>query len=284
MIPSQDIARLVEIMAALRDPQAGCPWDIEQTHETIVPYTIEETYEVVDAIERNDMVDLREELGDLLLQVVYHSQLADERGDFAFKDVVEAITTKMIRRHPHVFGTESARTSGQAKGAWDRIKSQEKAERRERRTAAGLPPDPSGLLDGVPRALPAMAEAHEVQRTAAKVGFDWSDPAPVITKVTEELNEVRGALAGDGSDVADEIGDLLFAAVNLARHVGIDPEGALRATNAKFRRRFARVEKGLAAEGVELTQAGLDQMERHWRDAKRDERAGTGGPPQSSGS
>ena len=271
MTPSRDIERLVEIMARLRDPDSGCPWDIEQTHETIVPYTIEETYEVVDAIERGDMVDLREELGDFVLQAVYHAQLAAERDDFDFGDVIQSITTKMIRRHPHVFGDEAARTAGQAKGAWDRIKAEEKAERRAARRAAGLPDDPSGHLDAVPNALPAVAEAHELQRRAAKVGFDWPETPPVIDKVAEELDEVRGALDGDGSNVADEIGDLLFAAINLARHAGINPESALRATNRKFRRRFAKVEAGVAGDGVRLADADLDAMERHWNAAKRDE-------------
>ena len=272
MEPSRDVARLVEIMQRLRDPDTGCPWDIVQTHETIMPYTIEETYEVADAIERQDMIDLREELGDLLLQVVYHAQLAAERSDFAFGDVVEAITTKMIRRHPHVFGDETARSAGQAKGAWDRIKAAEKRERAGARAEAGMPPDRNGALDGVPRSQPPLAEANGLQRKAAKVGFDWPDAAPVADKVAEELDEVRGALAGDGSDVADEIGDLLFAAVNLARHAGVDPEAALRSTNAKFRRRFAAVEAGVAADGGSLSDAGLDRMEAHWRAAKDAER------------
>lgn len=273
MTPSRDIARLVEIMARLRDPDTGCPWDVVQTHETIVPYTIEETYEVVDAIERGDDVDLREELGDLLLQVVYHARLAEERGAFALGEVVEAITAKMVRRHPHVFGDERARSAGAAKGAWDRIKADEKAERRAARAAAGLPDEPGGLLDAVPRSLPPISEAHEVQRRAAKVGFDWPDTQPVAAKVAEELDEVRAAMADDDeAAVADEIGDLLFAAVNLARHAGVDPELALRATNAKFRRRFAAVEAGVAADGTAIEDAGLERMEAHWVAAKERER------------
>ena len=290
MTPSRDVARLVEIMARLRDPDTGCPWDIVQTHATIVPYTIEETYEVVDAIERGDDVDLREELGDLLLQVVYHARLAEERHAFAFGDVVEAITTKMVRRHPHVFGNEQARSAGAAKGAWDRIKAGEKAERRAAREAAGLPDEPRGLLDAVPRSLPSIAEANEVQRRAAKVGFDWPDVEPVADKVAEELDEVREAIAsGDEAARADEIGDLLFAAVNLARHAGVDPELALRATNAKFRRRFAAVERGVEADGVALADAGLERMEAHWAAAKEAERdvprdLETDGSVQASGS
>ena len=272
MTPSRDIARLIEIMARLRDPDRGCPWDIVQTHETIVPYTIEETYEVVDAIERADDVDLREELGDLLLQVVYHARLAEERDAFAFGDVVEAITAKMVRRHPHVFGDERARSAGAAKGAWDRIKAEEKAERRAAREAAGLPPDAKGLLDAVSRALPPLMEANEVQRRAAKTGFDWPDVEPVVAKVAEELNEACEAIAAnDDAAARDEIGDLLFAAVNLARHAGVDPEAALRGTNAKFRRRFAAVERGVEADGTTMADASLDHMETHWVAAKNAE-------------
>ena len=272
MIPSRDISRLIEIMAALRDPVAGCPWDIVQTHETIVPYTIEETYEVVDAIERKDMPDLRDELGDLLLQVVYHAQLAAERDDFAFGDVVQSITEKMIRRHPHVFGDTRARDAGAAKGQWDRIKAEEKAKRREERERLGLPEEGRGYLDGISNAMPSFAEAAKLQAKAAKVGFDWDRSDHVIEKIDEELEEVRDALGtGDQDALEGELGDLLFAVINLARHSSVDPEQAVRRTNAKFRKRFAAIEDGLAKQGTALADASLEQMEALWVAAKRSE-------------
>ena len=270
MTPAPDIDRLLEIMAALRDPDSGCPWDIVQTHETIVPYTIEETYEVVDAIERHDMPDLRDELGDLLLQVVYHAQLASERGDFAFGDVVHSITAKMIRRHPHVFGDQDAKDAGAAKGQWDRIKAREKATRAEERARLGLPPEPTGHLDGVSRAMPGMAEAVQLQKKAAKVGFDWDDTNDVAAKVAEELQEVREAVNDRASDeVEEEIGDLLFSVVNLARHLKVDPERAIRRTSSKFRGRFALIERAIVATGDSLENAALERMEAEWVRAKR---------------
>ena len=271
MTPSKDIARLIEIMAALRTPVTGCPWDLEQNFATIAPYTLEEAYEVADAIARGDLADLREELGDLLLQVVYHARMAEEEGAFAFGDVVEAITTKMIRRHPHVFGDETARGAGMAKGMWDRIKAEEKAERRTRRTALGLPPEDSGegYLDGVPVAFPALTRALKLQEKAAKVGFDWKEAAPILDKIEEECGELREAIGtGSQDDIAEEYGDMLFAMMNLGRRLGVDPESALRATNLKFRKRFAHVEDGLAKSGAVLGDASLETMEALWQEAK----------------
>ncbi|RUU50331.1 nucleoside triphosphate pyrophosphohydrolase [Mesorhizobium sp. M2C.T.Ca.TU.002.02.1.1] len=271
MKPSKDISRLIEIMAALRAPKTGCPWDIEQNFSTIAPYTIEEAYEVADAIARGDFDDLREELGDLLLQVVYHAQMAEEIGEFAFGDVVEAITTKMIRRHPHVFGDEKARSAGMAKGMWEKIKAEEKAEKRSARIARGLDPEDhgKGYLDGVPVALPALTRALKLQEKAARVGFDWSEAAPILDKIEEEIGELREALAtGDAAPIKDEFGDMLFAVVNLGRHLKLDSEAALSGTNEKFRSRFHYVEQALAASGGSLEKATLDEMEALWQQAK----------------
>ncbi|MCX5479901.1 nucleoside triphosphate pyrophosphohydrolase [Kaistia geumhonensis] len=273
MQPSRDINRLIEIMAALRNPDGGCPWDLEQSFETIAPYTVEEAYEVADAIERGDRVDLQEELGDLLLQVVYHAQLAQEEGAFGFGDVVEGITTKMIRRHPHVFGDAEARSAGSAKGMWNAIKAEEKRLRAERRAAAGLAEDSSsGLLDGVPAGLPPLARAMALQKKAATVGFDWNDPHAVLAKMREEIGEVEEELAAaerSPERLRDEVGDLLFVVVNLARHLDVDPDAALRSTNEKVRRRFRHIETRLAAEGRTTAEASLDEMEALWREAKR---------------
>ena len=274
MTPSKDISRLIEIMAALREPATGCPWDIEQTFATIAPYTIEEAYEVADAIQRDDIDNLREELGDLLLQVVYHAQMAAEIDEFDFGDVVEAITTKMIRRHPHVFGDERARGAGMAKGMWEKIKSQEKAEKRAARLARGLDPEDhgEGYLDDVPVALPALTRALKLQEKAACVGFDWSEAAPILDKIEEEIGELRQALAGgDAAAVKDEFGDMLFALVNLGRHLRLDSEAALAGTNEKFRRRFHHVERALAASGRSLEDASLEEMEALWQHAKAGE-------------
>ncbi|WP_321503910.1 nucleoside triphosphate pyrophosphohydrolase [Breoghania sp.] len=275
MQPSRDISRLIEIMAALRQPETGCPWDVEQTFETIAPYTIEEAYEVSDAIHRGDPVDLCEELGDLLLQVVYHARMAEEDGTFAFPDVVEAVTTKMIRRHPHVFGNEEARNAGMVKGLWERIKSEEKRERAERRAAAGLQDKAPGLLDGVARALPALMEAEKLQKQASKVGFDWGKPGPVIAKIREELDELEAEIAASEGDATpemeDELGDVLFAVANLARHLKLEPEKALAGTNRKFRRRFAAIEDAALDQGRDLNDMTLDEMEAEWQAAKRRE-------------
>ncbi len=274
MQPSRDLARLVEIMAALRTPQTGCPWDLEQDFSSVAPYTIEEAYEVVDAIARGDLDDLKDELGDLLLQVVFHARLAQEQGAFELGDVVEAITSKLIRRHPHVFGDTRDLSPDAVKRAWSEIKAAEKAERAARRMAAGLPPeDGGGVLDGVPVVLPAMTRALKLQEKAGRVGFDWNDAGAVLDKIREETAEVSEALAQGGiAAIQDEVGDLLFAAVNLARHAGVDPEAALRGTNAKFTRRFGYVEAALAAQGKRPQEASLDEMEALWVEAKRGER------------
>ncbi len=276
MEPSRDISRLIEIMAALRTPVTGCPWDLEQDFASIAPYTLEEAYEVADAIQRGDMDDLREELGDLLLQVVYHAQMAEEEGAFDFGGVVEAVTKKMIRRHPHVFGDEAARSAGMAKGMWEKIKTEEKAEKRARRSALGLPPEDhgKGFLDGVPVAHTALTRALKLQEKAAKVGFDWGAAGPVLDKIEEEIGELREAIEnGSMAETEDEMGDVFFALVNLARHLGIDPETALRGTNEKFRTRFHAVETALAEGGSNLEAATLDEMEALWQAAKRPSRA-----------
>ena len=270
MTPSRDIGRLLEIMAALRDPKTGCPWDVVQTFETIIPYTIEEAYEVAEAISRHDMVDLADELGDLLLQVVFHSRMAEEAGSFDFGTVVEAITTKMIRRHPHVFGDEEARSSGMAKGMWNKIKAEEKAESLEKRMAAGLPAgEIIRHLDAVPTALPPVLQSIKLQEQAARVGFDWAEPAPILDKIEEECAELRAVIGSDDKSLMlEEYGDILFALMNLGRRLGIDPESALRATNLKFRKRFAHVEDGLAQSGISLGSADLETMEALWQSAK----------------
>lgn len=272
MSPSRDISRLIEIMARLRTPVTGCPWDLEQNFETIAPYTIEEAYEVVDAITRRDLEDLKDELGDLLLQVVFHAQMAQEQGVFAFGDVVEAITRKMIRRHPHVFGDRAGKLSpDEVKDAWGRIKAEEKAERAARRPAASGPPS---LLSGVKAGQPTLTRALELQRKASTVGFDWNDARAVIAKIREETDEIEAALdAGQSEEVATEVGDLMFVLVNLARHVGADPEAALRGANAKFERRFGFIEHALAARGVAPVDATLDEMDALWNEAKRQEAA-----------
>jgi ATP diphosphatase len=275
MQPSRDISRLNEIMAALRTPETGCPWDLEQTFATIAPYTLEEAYEVADAIERGDVANLREELGDLLLQVVFHARMAEEEGRFDFGDVVDAITRKLIRRHPHVFGDAGNLTSDEVKALWGRIKAEEKRERAEARRAAGLPAEEAtGALAGVPLSLPALTRALKLQEKAGKVGFDWNDPRAVLAKLREEIDEVEAELdANDPRRVAGEVGDLLFAVANLARHLRVDPEGALRGANAKFQRRFAHIETRLGEAGRAPADAALDEMEALWEEAKRREKA-----------
>jgi ATP diphosphatase len=269
MEPSRDIDRLIEIMAALRDPETGCPWDVAQDFRSIAPYTIEEAYEVADAIERGDLADLKDELGDLLLQVAFHARMAQERGAFAFGDVVEAITTKLVRRHPHVFGDARGASAEAVRASWETIKRAEKAERR----AARDEDEAAGVLSGVPVALPALTRAEKLSRKAASVGFDWPDPAQVIAKIREELAEVEDELqGGNRAALEGEVGDLLFAVANLARHLDVDAEKALRGTNAKFERRFRSIETALAAEGRTPDEAGLDEMEALWGEAKATER------------
>ena len=268
------IDRLIAIMAKLRDPKGGCPWDLEQDFATIAPYTIEEAYEVADAISRGDMAALREELGDLLLQVVYHARMAEERGNFRFDDVADAIADKMVARHPHVFGnTEVDGAAGQTR-MWEEFKSRERAAR------AGASGKPQSVLDDVPLALPALLRAEKLQKRAARVGFDWPEAAQVLDKIEEEIAELRaelksGAAKADPARVADEIGDLLFALANLARHLKTDPETALRGCNEKFERRFRSIEQALAAQGRSPRDASLEEMEALWVEAKRKERERT---------
>jgi nucleoside triphosphate diphosphatase len=268
MTPSRDIGRLIDIMAALRTPITGCPWDLEQNFSTIAPYTLEEAYEVADAIERGDLSDLKEELGDLLLQVVFHSRMAQEQGAFDFGDVVQAITEKLVRRHPHVFGDEGSHTPAAVEGLWERIKAEEKA-------ASGKSDKDAGALAGVPVGLPALTRALKLQQKAGKVGFDWNDPRAVLHKIREEADEIEAALNAGETDTAEaaaEVGDLLFAAVNLARHLRADPEAVLRQTNQKFERRFAAIERALAAKGKTPQDSTLAEMDTLWDEAKASER------------
>ncbi|MGD2137064.1 MAG: nucleoside triphosphate pyrophosphohydrolase [Gammaproteobacteria bacterium] len=254
------IDRLLDIMARLRDPVSGCPWDLEQDFHSIAPYTIEETYELVDAIECNDRAGLRDELGDLLFQVVYHAQLAREAGWFDFRDVVSAICEKMVRRHPHVFGDAVVEDAAAQTRAWERHKA------RERET-------PASVLDGVPLALPALTRADKLQKKAARVGFDWPGIHGVAEKVEEELEELRDEIKCGAAMEAllDESGDLLFAAVNLVRHAGVDPERALRRANAKFSRRFHEVERQCQEAGQSVSATDLDTLDYYWDQAKLDE-------------
>jgi len=265
--PSRDIARLIEIMAALRTPGSGCPWDLEQTFQTIAPYTLEEAYEVADAIARGDLDDLKDELGDLLLQVAFHARMAEEQGAFAFGDVVETVTSKLVRRHPHVFADAEGKTAKAVEGLWERIKAEEKTER----GAAA----PTGALAGVPLALPALTRALKLQDKAGRVGFDWNDPRSVLAKIREEAGEIEAELDGPNhARAAAEVGDLLFAVVNLARHLGADPEGILRAANLKFEHRFAAIERALAARGKTPKDATLAEMDALWDEAKAAEKSG----------
>jgi nucleoside triphosphate diphosphatase len=268
--PSRDIVRLLDIMTALRTPGTGCPWDLEQTFASIAPYTIEEAYEVADAIAHGDLVDLRDELGDLLLQVVFHARMAEEQGAFDFGDVVQAICEKLLRRHPHVFGEARSITPEAVKGLWDRIKAQEKAERAARHGA----PAEAGALADIPAGLPALARALKLQMKAGKVGFDWNDPLAVMAKIREEADEIAHEIAvGDSERAGAEVGDLLFAVVNLARHLKIDPETALRGTNVKFERRFGAIEQALSARGKRPEDATLAEMDDLWNAAKAAEQA-----------
>jgi nucleoside triphosphate diphosphatase len=261
-----DLLRLLDIMARLRDPAQGCPWDRAQTFATIAPYTIEEAYEVAEACERGDPAALKDELGDLLFQVVFHARMAEEAGLFAFNDVAAAIAEKMLRRHPHVFGDAAIADAAAQSTAWEEHKA---AERRAKAAAGGAS---VSALDGVGTALPALTRAEKLQRRAARVGFDWPEAAPVFNKIEEEIAELREATAeGEPLRIVDEIGDLLFAVVNLARHVAADPEQALRAACRKFERRFRRVETLLAAAGRSVEGASLEEMEAQWQKAKAEE-------------
>ncbi len=298
--PAPEISRLIEIMEALRTPVTGCPWDLEQSFETIAPYTIEEAYEVADAIERHDLADLKDELGDLLLQVVYHSRLAEEQGAFAFGDVVEAITKKMIRRHPHVFGDRAQRDPSAVKATWDQLKAEERAEKaaeRARLCGVNAPPaeGPATLAD-IPTTLPALTRAIKLQHKAAKVGFDWPNLSPVLVKLKEEIAEFeevalphdpRGEFSMAPSDsrsasrpegapeaVKEEFGDMLFVMANIARHLEIDPEAALRGANQKFVRRFTHIEKVLAERGKTPSQSTLEEMDALWDEAKAIDKRG----------
>ncbi|HWI29435.1 MAG TPA: nucleoside triphosphate pyrophosphohydrolase [Stellaceae bacterium] len=268
MTQNPAVPRLLDIMARLRDPARGCPWDRVQTFATVAPYTIEEAYEVAEACERGDPAALKDELGDLLFQVVFHARMAEEAGLFAFDDVAAAIAEKMVRRHPHVFGDAVIADAAAQTTAWEEQKA---AERRAKATASG---ESASALDGVGTALPALTRAEKLQRRAARVGFDWPTATPVLDKIAEELGELREAMAGGDSErIGDEIGDLLFAVVNLARHAATDPEQALRAACRKFERRFRRVETLLAESGRSVETADLDEMEAEWRRAKVEERS-----------
>lgn len=284
MTPSRDIDRLIAIMAALRHKETGCPWDIQQDFASIAPYTIEEAHEVADAIARGDMLDLVDELGDLLLQVVFHARMAEEAGHFAFPDVVEAITSKLIRRHPHVFGDKAAGNPGDVKLLWEAIKAEERAEKAALRAATGQTERTPSLLDGVPPTLPALSRAVKLQKKAGTVGFDWNDPRAVLAKLREEILEVEEALdSGDKAALTDEIGDMLFVIANLARHADIEPEAALEGTNAKFMRRFAHIEAQLAAQGREFEGASLEEMDALWNEAKALEKQAMAGTAETAG-
>ncbi|UXZ95072.1 nucleoside triphosphate pyrophosphohydrolase [Pseudomonas phytophila] len=265
---------LLHLMARLRDPKYGCPWDVQQNYASIVPHTLEEAYEVADAIERGDFDDLKGELGDLLFQVVYYSQLAREEGRFEFDGVIDGITRKLIRRHPHVFPTgdlyaplETPRLSDEeVKQRWEEIKAQERA-------VKAKPPEQLSLLDDVPAVLPALSRAAKLQKRASQVGFDWPSALPVVDNVREELDEVLEAMAdNDAAGIEEEVGDLLFAAVNLARHLKVDPENALRAANRKFERRFRFIEQALRDTQRPMEDCTLEEMDALWGEAKRQEK------------
>ena len=309
--PAAGIDRLLDVMARLRDPASGCPWDLEQSFATIAPYTIEEAYEVAEAIRQDDRAALRDELGDLLLQVVFHAQMAREDGSFDFDEVARGIADKMVRRHPNVFGDDETEARHSAPAQMRSWEAQKAAEREAKAEAEGRRPS---VLDGVALALPALLRAEKLQKRAARVGFDWPGPEPVFAKVLEEVAELREAAAaearepdepagdgaadpagsrgqaaqapGDRADdraaVAEEIGDLLFACVNLGRHLGVEPEAALRAANAKFTARFHRVEAALADSGRSAADVGLAELDRLWEEAKREERGPSISGPATS--
>ena len=264
---SKETDRLIEVMARLRDPEGGCPWDLEQSFDTIAPYTIEEAYEVADAIAQGDRAQLKEELGDLLLQVVYHARMAEEEDAFVFEDVARAIADKMVRRHPHVFGDATVADAEAQTANWEAQKAAERARQAE---ADGVR---SSALDGVPIGMPALTRAEKLTRRAARVGFDWPHVDQVFDKMAEEIAELRHEIAETAprERLEDELGDLLFCMANLARHLKLDPEHALRATNAKFERRFRAVEASFAAEGQDIADATLETMEERWQRVKKAE-------------
>ena len=254
-----DIEKLLEVMRKLRDKETGCPWDVAQDFSTIAPYTIEEAYEVADAIEREDFDELRSELGDLLFQVVFYAQMAGEKGYFDFHDVAAGITDKMVRRHPHVFGSEEKRAAGKVDGSWEEIKEAERAVH-----------DDNSALAGVAKALPALKRAQKLGKRAGRVGFDWPNMDGVKRKIHEELEELEAAVGSrDKGHIAEELGDLLFAVVNLSRHLDVDPENALAGANTKFERRFRAMEADIAAEGLDFRKLSLESLELYWRKAKR---------------
>lgn len=267
-----ELDRLLEVMARLRDPHTGCPWDRDQTFATIVPYTIEEAYEVAEAIEQGDMQELKDELGDLLFQVVFYAQMAREEGLFDFRGIAAAVADKMVRRHPHVFGDVKVDSAEAQTVAWEQQKAAERRERLAARGAAG-----GGVLDGVSRTLPALTRAVKLQKRAARAGFDWDEASGVLKKVVEEADELHRALqeAAGRQVLAEELGDLLFTCANLARHLAIDPEAALRGANRKFERRFRQMEGLLAAQGRAPAEVGLQELDRLWEEVKRSE----GGTP-----
>ena len=264
--PASAFLKLIDVMSKLRNPESGCPWDLEQSYSTIAPYTIEEAYEVADAIERGDMTDLKEELGDLLFQVVFHSQMAAEDGAFDIADVTNGIADKMVRRHPHVFESPDDRSATEQTRAWERIKADERASK-----ASEVNPS---ALDGVALSLPALLRAEKLQNRAARVGFDWAEAEPIFDKLAEETQEVRDAIqSGIRDDIEDELGDLLFVAANLSRRLDVDPEQALRRANAKFERRFRAMEAEATADGVNFADLTLDEQESYWQRVKRGEKA-----------
>lgn len=254
-----DIEKLLDVMRALRDPETGCPWDVKQDFSTIAPYTIEEAYEVADAIEREDFDELRSELGDLLFQVVFYAQMASEKGYFDFDDVAGGISDKMIRRHPHVFGSDEERAAGKVDGSWEEIKEEERA----------VHADDSALA-GVAKALPSLKRAEKLGKRAGRVGFDWPDTEGVKLKIQEEMGELETAIGSrDATQIEEEFGDLLFAVVNLSRHLDVDPENALRGANRKFERRFRAMEADIAAAGLDVRKMTLESLDQRWRKAKR---------------
>ena len=253
-----DIQKLLDVMARLRDPQDGCPWDVKQDFASIAPYTIEEAYEVADAIERGDMDDLRDELGDLLLQVVFHARMAEEGGHFDFGDVVDSITEKMTRRHPHVFGSDADRAAGIKDGSWEQIKAAERSDSRDK-----------SVMSGIAKALPALMRAEKLGKRASDVGFDWPDREGVREKILEELSELEAAVGTRAPEsIEEEFGDVLFAIVNMARHLKIDPEKALTGANAKFERRFRDMETDLGGTGKRLRDFNIETLDKLWRKAK----------------